>query len=79
MVRTAARLWVLWHRYSMHTCVGGVCDFALLFGARSSKMPHLADQERGAIITTCRNDFQESIRYLLKNASLVMILLTQAV
>lgn len=33
----------------------------------------------GATRTTCRNDFRESIRYLLKNASLVAVILLAAV
>ena len=33
----------------------------------------------GATRTTCRNDFRESIRYLLQNASLVAVILLAAV
>lgn len=52
---------------------------ALLFGGALKRNASSETMGDGATRTTCRNDFQESIRYLLQNASLVAVILLAAV
>lgn len=51
----------------------------LLFGGALRQNASSEMMEDGATRTTCRNDFRESIRYLLQNASLVAVILLAAV
>ncbi|WP_373117082.1 MFS transporter [Collinsella aerofaciens] len=52
---------------------------ALLFGSALKQNASSETMGDGATRTTCRNDFRESIRYLLKNASLAAVILLAAV
>ena len=52
---------------------------ALLFGGALRQNASSETMGDGATRTTCRNDFRESIRYLLQNASLVAVILLAAV
>ena len=52
---------------------------ALLFGGVLKQNASSETMGDGATRTTCRNDFRESIRYLLQNASLVAVILLAAV
>ena len=52
---------------------------ALLFGGALKQNASSETMGDGATRTTCRNDFRESIRYLLQNASLVAVILLAAV
>ena len=52
---------------------------ALLFGVALKRNASSETMRDGATRTTCRNDFRESIRYLLQNASLVAVILLAAV
>ena len=52
---------------------------ALLFGVALKQNASSETMGDGATRTTCRNDFRESIRYLLQNASLVAVILLAAV
>lgn len=52
---------------------------ALLFGGALKRNASSGMTGDGATRTTCRNDFRESIRYLLQNASLVAVILLAAV
>lgn len=52
---------------------------ALLFGGALKQNASSETMGDGATRTTCRNDFRESIRYLLQNASLVAVFLLAAV
>ena len=52
---------------------------ALLFGVALKQNASSETMRDGATRTTCRNDFRESIRYLLQNASLVAVILLAAV
>ena len=52
---------------------------ALLFGGALKQNASSETMGDGATRTTCRNDFRESIRYLLQNASLVAGILLAAV
>lgn len=52
---------------------------ALLFGGALRQNASSETMRDGATRTTCRNDFRESIRYLLQNASLVAVILLAAV
>lgn len=52
---------------------------ALLFGVALKQNAPSETMGDGATRTTCRNDFRESIRYLLQNASLVAVILLAAV
>lgn len=52
---------------------------ALLFGVALKQNASSETMGDGATRTTCRNDFWESIRYLLQNASLVAVILLAAV
>ena len=52
---------------------------ALLFGDALKQNASSETMGDGATRTTCRNDFRESIRYLLQNASLVAVILLAAV
>lgn len=52
---------------------------ALLFGGALKQNASSETMRDGATRTTCRNDFRESIRYLLQNASLVAVILLAAV
>lgn len=52
---------------------------ALLFGGALRQNASSEKMGDGATRTTCRNDFRESIRYLLQNASLVAVILLAAV
>lgn len=52
---------------------------ALLFGGVLKQNASSETMEDGSTRTTCRNDFQESIRYLLQNAPLVAAILLAAV
>lgn len=52
---------------------------ALLFGGALRQNASSETMGDGATRTTCRNDFRESIRYLLQNASLVAMILLAAV
>ncbi len=52
---------------------------ALLFGGALRRNASSETMGDGATRTTCRNDFRESIRYLLQNASLVAVILLAAV
>ena len=52
---------------------------ALLFGGALKQNASSETMGDGATRTTCRNDFWESIRYLLQNASLVAVILLAAV
>lgn len=52
---------------------------ALLFGVALKQNASSETMRDGATCTTCRNDFRESIRYLLQNASLVAVILLAAV
>ena len=52
---------------------------ALLFGSALKQNASSETMGDGATRTTCRNDFRESIRYLLQNASLVAVILLAAV
>mgnify|MGYP001100078731 FL=1 len=52
---------------------------ALLFGSALKQNASSETMGDGATRTTCRNDFRESIRHLLKNASLVAVILLAAV
>ena len=47
---------------------------ALLFGVALKQNASSETMGDGATRTTCRNDFRESIRYLLQNASLVAVI-----
>lgn len=51
---------------------------ALLFGGALKQNASSETMGDGATRTTCRNDFRESIRHLLKNASLVAVILLAA-
>ena len=51
----------------------------LLFGGALKQNASSETMRDGATRTTCRNDFRESIRYLLQNASLVAVILLAAV
>lgn len=51
----------------------------LLFGSALKQNASSETMGDGATRTTCRNDFRESIRYLLKNASLAAVILLAAV
>lgn len=52
---------------------------ALLFGGALKQNASSETMGDGATRTTCRNDFRESIRYLLQNASLTAVILLAAV
>ena len=52
---------------------------ALLFGVALKQNASSETMRDGATRTTCRNDFRESIRYLLQNASLVAVILLAVV
>ena len=52
---------------------------ALLFGGALKQNASSETMGDGATRTTCRNDFRESIRYLLQNVSLVAVILLAAV
>lgn len=52
---------------------------ALLFGGALKQNASSETMGDGATRTTCRNDFRESIRYLLQNASLAAVILLAAV
>lgn len=52
---------------------------ALLFGGALKQNASSETMGDGATRMTCRNDFRESIRYLLQNASLVAVILLAAV
>ncbi len=52
---------------------------ALLFGVALKQNASSETMGDGATRTTCRNDFRESIRYLLQNASLAAVILLAAV
>ena len=52
---------------------------ALLFGGVLKQNASSETMGDGATRTTCRNDFRESIRYLLQNASLVAVILLMAI
>lgn len=52
---------------------------ALLFGGVLKQNASSETMGDGATRTTCRNDFRESIRYLLQNASLVAVILLATV
>ena len=52
---------------------------ALLFGGALKQNASSETMGDGTTRTTCRNDFRESIRYLLQNASLVAVILLAAV
>lgn len=52
---------------------------ALLFGGALKRNASSETMGDGATRTTCRNDFRESIRYLLQNASLAAVILLAAV
>ena len=52
---------------------------ALLFGGALRQNASSETMGDGATRTTCRNDFRESIRYLLQKASLVAVILLAAV
>lgn len=52
---------------------------ALLFGGVLKQNASSETMGDGATRTTCRNDFRESIQYLLQNASLVAVILLAAV
>lgn len=52
---------------------------ALLFGGALKRNASSETMGDGATRTTCRNNFRESIRYLLQNASLVAVILLAAV
>ena len=52
---------------------------ALLFGVALKQNASSDTMGDGATRTTCRNDFRESIRYLLQNALLVAVILLAAV
>lgn len=52
---------------------------ALLFGVALKQNASSETMRDGATRTTCRNDFRESIRYLLQNALLVAVILLAAV
>lgn len=52
---------------------------ALLFGVALKQNASSETMRDGATRTTCRNDFRESIRYLLQNAPLVAVILLAAV
>ena len=67
---------------SQMTMVSNILAFAisaLLFGGALKQNASFETMGDGATRTTCRNDFRESIRYLLQNALLVAVILLAAV